>query len=117
MAKSTNMSVTLIIIAVIVIASAVIIGPGIVQSMKTQRILKEGVSATAVIKAVTDTGNRYNKNPEVRLTLEVTPASGAPFQAEVTTVISVIDVPKYQPGTLLNVKYDPKQPTQVVLVK
>ena len=119
MAKKPKMSVaTIIVIAVIsilVLATLAAFAPDIMRDVKNKEVLSEGVPATAVIKDVTDTGNRYNNNPQVKMTLEVTPKDGKPYTAQIITVVSVVYLARLQPGTVVNVKYDPKQPSRVAL--
>ncbi len=81
-----------------------------------QRVLQTGVAATATIVRVWDTGTRINDNPRVGMLLQVQPTTGAPFQAEVKETVSVVQMPMFQPGAQLEVKYDPAQPTSVAIV-
>lgn len=119
MAKQPKMSLaTIIVIAVVsvlVLGTVAALGPDVLRHFKNQGVLKEGIPATAVIKDLKDTGNRYNNNPQVVMTLEVTPKDGKPYTAQLITVVSVVDLARLQPGSVVNVKYDPKQPTRVAL--
>lgn len=81
-----------------------------------QRVLQTGVAATATIVRVWDTGTRINDNPCVGMLLQVQPAAGAPFQAEIKETVSIVQMPLFQPGAQLDVKYDPAQPTNVAIV-
>jgi hypothetical protein len=45
--------------------------------------------------------------------VEVQPYEGAPFNAQTKTFVGLPAVDKYQPGTVLDVRYDPQDPTQV----
>ncbi len=93
-----------------------VFGPDIKRHFRSQQMLASGVTASARVTDVHDTGNRYNHNPQVRLELEVQPEGRASFMAEVTVVLSAVDLLKLQPGTLVTVKYDPQRPTEVALV-
>lgn len=81
-----------------------------------RNLLTTGIEAKARIVDLSDTGNRHNRNPEVRIQLEVRPATGEPFRASVTAFISPVDLPKFQPGTELTVRYDPANPAAVAIV-
>jgi len=72
-----------------------------------RKIIAEGQTAEARILALDDTGTRVNHNPLVSLTLEVYAPTQPPFRAEVRQTISVIHLPSYQPGKIVNVKYLP----------
>src|SRR5574337_513563 len=61
----------------------------LLQNMQQQnRILQSGVTATATILQLAETGMMVNYQPQVRILLQVNPPNGAPYQAEVTKVIS-----------------------------
>lgn len=81
-----------------------------------QRVLQTGVSATATIMRVWDTGTRINDNPRVGMLLQVQPATGPSFQAEIKETVSIVQMAMFQPGAQLDVKYDPAQPTSVAIV-
>lgn len=92
-------------------------GAGSKKQSRQAEVLASGIEATAQVIDMTDTGNRYNKNPEVRLTLEVQPTTGDPYQVVLRTVISVVELAKYQPGATVSVKYDPEDRSAVALVQ
>lgn len=110
----------LIIGAVLILVMIVVMGYAVLSQSKKQaaqdEILQRGEEASARIVSVTDTGSRYNNNPEVIMKLEVQPEKGSPFPAEVRTVISMVDLPGYQTGATLRVKFDPAHRDSVVIV-
>jgi hypothetical protein len=81
-----------------------------------QRILTEGVAAQAVIRDIRETGNLYNSQPEVELTLAITAPDGAAFTAKAITVFSAIEAVKYPTGKTVWVKYDPADRTKVAFI-
>jgi uncharacterized protein DUF3592 len=83
---------------------------------QSRQLLQTGSSARAKILALADTGVRLNDNPQVLLTLEVTPDSGyGAYQTQTKAVISFVHLPQYQPGARLRVKYDPQNPMVVAV--
>jgi hypothetical protein len=78
-------------------------------------VLKTGISAPAVILNAEDTGTTMNESPQVRLTLQVNPAYGAPFQAVTTTFIGRLQIGLITPGASVTVRYDPSDPTKVAI--
>lgn len=92
-----------------------LIGSGMTASTRSQRVLAEGVPAQAIVLKLTDTGTTVNRNPLARLTLEVHSPNEAPFEAEMEKVLSRLEVPQFQPGAILNVKYDPDSKAVAVL--
>ena len=84
--------------------------------IESARILKIGLPATATVLQLSDTGVTVNHNPQVKLLLEVTPLDNTPsFQAETKLVVSRIQTSAFQPGSVLQVKYDPKNRTKVAI--
>ena len=79
-----------------------------------QWLAMSGMPATAEVVAIEDTGKLINYNPVVKLTLKVTPAAGVAFDAVGETMVSKIAVPRK--GDTVNIKYNPADPQQFVVV-
>jgi hypothetical protein len=81
---------------------------------RREALKKSGVQAEATILEVTDTGWTVNEiYPVIKLRLEVRPPNGQPFQAEIKELINRLDIPQFQPGAVVPVMYDPKDPDNV----
>ncbi len=78
-------------------------------------LVKTGVSASAVIIGLQDTGVTMNESPQVRLTLQVTPADRPPFQATATTFVGRLQVGMITPGASVMVRYDPNDISKVAI--
>ena len=84
--------------------------------MATQnRLLKTGVSATAVIKELKDTGVTVNNAPQIKLLLEVSPPTGAPYLVQTKTLISRLETSSFQPGMVVPVKIDPSNKNKIAI--
>jgi len=94
------------IVGVFLIIGSILI-PFISNMRSSNKILSNGQPAEAKILALADTGTRINDNPLVSFTLEVHSPTQPPFRAEVRQTVSVIHLPSYQPGKIVNVKYLP----------
>lgn len=79
-------------------------------------VAEAGVPAKAQIVTASDTGRRYATHPVVRFGLEVRPAAGAPFEATVEQEVSVVDLPRLQPGAIIDVRFDPINRSKVAIV-
>ena len=75
--------------------------------MVTNRLNKVGVSATAKIVELRDTGVTLNNSPQVKLLLEVYPPMGQTYLVETKQYISRLQTSLFQPGSILSVKIDP----------
>jgi hypothetical protein len=95
---------------------AMTFGPELSRRLGTKDVPQNGILATARITEIKDTGSRVNYNPRVHIKMEVQPTSGAAFAAETETVVSVVDLPRLQPGATVSVRYDPGDRTAVSLV-
>ncbi|MBP6179105.1 MAG: hypothetical protein KA473_03170 [Anaerolineales bacterium] len=78
-------------------------------------VIKNGISAPAVILRADDTGTTMNDSPQVRLTLQVNPEYGPSFQAVTTTFIGRLQIGLITPGSACVVRYDPSDPGKVAL--
>lgn len=111
-----SLALPLFIISVILVFVAVMLGPMLFSEIERDHLLKHGVPAAAKIIKLTDTGNRFNENPEVEVELEVTSPAGAVYRTIYTDVISVVDLMNYRPGTLVDVRFDREDSLTVVIV-
>jgi hypothetical protein len=78
---------------------------------KKKKILTEGTQAQAVVINVADTGMTINDNPRVKLTLQVQPQSGTPFEVTKKATVSRVAIPRV--GDQFVVRYDPADPSEV----
>jgi hypothetical protein len=74
-----------------------------------------GEPAEATIVKIWDTGMTVNDDPVVGFLLEVRPSGKPGYQAETKLRISRVDVPRVQPGMVVMVRIDPKDPKHVAL--
>lgn len=75
--------------------------------------IKNGITATARVMEVWDTGVTVNTNPQVGLLLEVMPKTGSPYQVRTKTIVSRLNAAHVQPGVMAEVKYDPQDQKRV----
>lgn len=78
-------------------------------------VIKNGETAPARVLKVSDTGVTVNDDPQVALTLEITPSSIGPYEAEVRTIVSRLNASLVRPGIAAEVVFDPKKPSRVQL--
>ena len=90
-----------------------IIGP----MRASKRLLKTGLPGKAKILSVQDTRVTLNQNPRIHLSLEVRPEDRRlqTYTVEIKPVVSRLQVHYFQPGGMLSVRYDPKNPKQVAI--
>jgi hypothetical protein len=85
--------------------------PMIVQN----KIMKTGVSATATILEVRDTGVTVNNSPQIKLLLQVTPPMGMQYKVEMKLLISRLQTYAFQPGMTIAVKIDPNDKDKIAI--
>jgi len=117
-----SMVFTLVIIAASCVFTLVILaGTGLLiwwimkRVSPNQTILQNGIPAQATIRQVWQTGTFINENPQVGMQLEVRPPGGAPYVAQVNAVVPLINIPQFQPGTVVPVKISPTDASKVEL--
>jgi hypothetical protein len=74
-----------------------------------------GLPATGRVLRIWETGVRINNNPVVGFLLEIHAEGIEPYEAETKALISILWIPRIQPGEILPVKYDPDDPSRVAL--
>lgn len=74
-----------------------------------------GDPAEATIIEIWDTGMTVNEDPVIGFLLDVRPSGKPAYRAKTKLRISRVDVPRVQPGTVVTVRIDPKDPNHVAL--
>jgi len=72
-----------------------------------RQIVENGRDAEARLINVTDTGTRINECPLLNVSMEVQPPDAPSFYHETRMTISIVDIPKIQPGKAVRVRYIP----------
>jgi hypothetical protein len=79
-----------------------------------EALQREGTPAQATILSIEHTGTSINEQPVVRLEVKVQPPDGPAYEATIKRLlISDLEIPQYQPGNVIAVRYDPRQPSRV----
>ena len=81
---------------------------------REQEILLNGYPGKATIVGLEDTGWTINDNPMVKMTLSIVPEMGSVFEVQVKATVSRVAIPRV--GDSFPVKYDPNDPSKVVIV-
>ena len=82
----------------------------------TPELAQRGVSATARILEIWDTGWTINDNPVIGMRVEVDAPDRAPFQATIEkTTISRIALAQFQPGAIVPVRFVPTNPALIAV--
>lgn len=89
--------------------------PFLQSAQQRNQILQSGIQATATVISLADTGMMVNYQPQVKMVLQVNPPNSAPYQTEVTMVVSQLKIPRVQPGAVVPVKIDPQNPANVAV--
>jgi hypothetical protein len=78
-------------------------------------ILTTGIRAPALVLEVATTGVTVNQSPQVRIGVQVQPADGPTFPAQLTAYVSIVAIPRIQPGCIITVRYDPTDHSKVAM--
>lgn len=103
-------------IGLFVVIFGLAFGPTVLDGIRHSRLRATGESAEATIVQIRETGVRINRQPRVKITLDVRPSMRPAFQATTHKLISYFEISQYQPGAVVEVKFDPQQPQQVVIL-
>lgn len=116
MAKPTSLE-NILLLVVLVIGLGVTVGPIVWGHFRRAALHESGVSAQAVVVEFTDTGNRHNNNPVMRIRLRVQFPQGKETPAEVTLPMSPLRVANLKPGMVVKVHVDTTNPARVALAE
>ena len=81
-----------------------------------QRVLATGTPGSAKVLRIRQTGRMQGRNPEVHFTLQVEHPQFGSYQAEVTTFVEMVAIPRVQPGQTLEVRVDSADRSRLALV-
>ena len=87
----------------------------IAGGMSNILIEAKGQDAEAEILTIKDTGSRINDDPVITFSLRVRPTTQPEFVGQARRTISIVELPQYQPGKVVKVKYVPGK-EQVAIV-
>lgn len=73
--------------------------------LQRKAILTSGTSAQAVINSIQQTNAQLDNQPEVLLDLTVTKPDGESHHTIVKTFIPIVNIPSFQKGCVVEVKY------------
>ncbi|HVT60677.1 MAG TPA: hypothetical protein VHR45_20055 [Thermoanaerobaculia bacterium] len=96
------------------------LGCGVIDRMSGVADAKDlqgaGIPAEAEILSHWDTGITVNGDPVIGLKLQVRPKDGAPYEALIKkSLVSRLDLSQFQPGSVIPVRIDPKDPSRVAI--
>ena len=81
---------------------------------ETKDLQRVGVPAQAEILSIGETGLTVNDNPVITLDVEVRPADRPPYRGTIKRLlVSRLEVPQFQPGRVIPVRFDPRDPSRV----
>jgi hypothetical protein len=108
--KGGRIALLVLLLAVLGGCAVINRATGITQARELQRT---GLPAEATILEISDTGMTLNEDPVVDFMLEVRPEGKEAYRARTRMPISRIRIPQFQPGAVVPVNYDPKDPSRV----
>lgn len=100
---------------VAVVIAVVIVMSGQFGAEDDARLRKDGVAGAGRVLSATQTGSWVNNNPVVELQLEVRSPDASGYQVTLRSMIPQVNLAAIQPGAVLKVKIDRKDPGRVVL--
>jgi len=106
--------------ATAILLASILTGCAVIDRMsgvaETKRIQESGVAARARILEIWDTGITVNQDPVIGIRAEVTRADGTTYTASIPkSLISRLAIPRFQPGSVVDVRIDPQDSSKVAL--
>jgi hypothetical protein len=111
--------VTLVVVGFAILTVVRVFGGLRRTEAERQRLLREGIQASARLLAVQMGGMTMtvgvSRHLQLRLQVEVQPPGRPPYQAMMTVMVSELQIPQLQPGALLTVRIDPRDGSKLAL--
>ncbi|MDQ2150917.1 hypothetical protein RBI22_19645 [Alcaligenaceae bacterium C4P045] len=85
------------------------------DSSAAKTLLKDGISAPALVRSSSQTGSWLNNNPQIAMVLEVTRPDGTTFDVSQTIHAPVLEASRFQAGKIVRVKYKPDDENHVAV--
>lgn len=85
-----------------------LIGSPLLSFFSNNSLRKNGRKGEATILDLQETGTTVNNSYLVHFELEVHPMGGPPFTASTEQLVNRLEIPQFQPGTRVPVRYDSK---------
>jgi hypothetical protein len=83
---------------------------------EAKRLRQTGTPASARILAIWDTGITVNDDPVIGMRVEISRPDGTTYSPTIPkSLISRLDIPRFQPGATVSVRIDPQDPDRVAL--
>jgi len=86
------------------------------QSQERQALLATGMPAMGRVIQLVDTGMLVNNNPQVRIVVEVQMPGRPPYPADTTMIVSMLAIPRVQPGCMVQLRVDPMNPARIAIL-
>jgi hypothetical protein len=83
---------------------------------EAKQLQQSGLPASARILEIWDTGITVNDDPVIGMRVEIVRPDGTVYSARIAkSLISRLDIPRFQPGATVSVRIDPRNPDRVAL--
>jgi hypothetical protein len=88
----------------------------IITWYKNKWLLINGDPAEAKILKIWETGASANEQPQIGFLLEVHARNRPVYRAEAKRFVSILNIPRIQIGSTVEVKFDPRDPSRIAVV-
>ena len=83
---------------------------------EARRLQESGQPGSAKILEIWDTGITVNNDPVIGMRVEIERPEGTSYRAIIPkSLISRLDIPRFQPGSVVAVRIDPQDPSRMAL--
>jgi hypothetical protein len=103
------------LVLVVVLFNALIIKMTDSASRSREALLQLGEHAVAKVLHVRDLGARFNDQPKLAITLDVSGPNGKSYQLVITEYVSILHIHRVQEGLTVDVLIDPNDPNRIIL--
>lgn len=101
-----GLGVGAVVVGILLVVFGFLIVRAVLKMLRHRHVVKNGISGTAVVKTLRETGVRENNVPKIAMNLEVHLPNIPVYVIEKKAVVPLIYYPRIQPGMTVNVIAD-----------
>lgn len=117
MAISQNTIGIFVVLGIVTLVIVFGVGRGIMRERREKGLMQTGIDGKATVVEIIDTGSRSGHDPICRVILSVQPATGEAFRTEKKMTLSAVDLTKFKEGSVVPVKINPDDRSEVLVIR
>jgi len=114
--KYLGLAISIPVVLILTLVFSIVYKKVFKPLMVSDHLLATGVPTPGKLLKIWETGTMVNQRPLVGMSVEVNPPRlGTPYTVDTKSVLSLLEISKYQPGAPLRLRVDPENKMNVAV--